>query len=426
MRQLILIALLFFCVKSFSSGFERRVSISGNTLFRGADASYFTSGFDGQSKSDNPLNLVKYNSDGSEDKTFSFKKIPFFTKSITFAWHRLSQPFLILRDEKFISTTLSGSNSTNTFRYSHLRKMDIWGNLDQNFGKSGIVKFEKIDSGLNYRYVSTLIEQNDGMIIGAEKRCVPEGNSHFGDCELYLFRLNKKGSLDSKFGKNGYALIGPVNIDLVINTYLENDEIYVLKFMSRSLYDGGSLHISKLSKNGILDNNFGDEGSKNIAAPKNCTLDSAQFISNYIITTYGCHSSRTFEVVKYDLNGRLDEKFGENGFFTLPIEFKGNDWYEYKMPSRAVKLSTANFVVITPITAPSAHPCSTCRLHQIHVTQITPEGRLGEWGSAKHTMSDNENIARYYHHGPLPTSIDLKNRVTIELPEYKSLVTTPM
>ncbi len=199
--------------------------------------------------------------------------------------------------------------------YLALGKLDVSGNLDNQFGNNGIVHTEHPAGQL---YLGESWTQKDGKLLLA---------GHTFDMYTYEFlsivqRYNPNGSLDLTFGNQG--------------TFTEDDEEFNLsgqvfelpsgKIMltaTKWLDDGrDACSLIQLNIDGTKDQSFGNDGVVVIEYP-----DFEYSVKNYdaafqadgkiIIAGHlgGAEGESDFMMLRVLENGSLDDSFGDNGFF---------------------------------------------------------------------------------------------------------------
>ncbi len=262
-----------------------------------ADGSMLTVGaFGKETKSEIPLLLQKRLSNGSIESSFKPDPIPYYTNPSWASWHKLSSG-LGLSDGSALIVGFSGYNGSGAFRFSHIRKISASGKIDRKFGKNGVVAFEY--NKLNYRSAGSLVEQADGKILGVEARCVSEGNSNFGSCERYLFRLLTNGQFDKSFGSDGFVQVHQLQYETFTYRILLSPNIYGV-----ILFDGNRVQVAHYDKNGKIDTTFGNQGWKTLNMDLNsCSIKQLKSAGSQIAIATDCPLLKSFRIGKFSIDG---------------------------------------------------------------------------------------------------------------------------
>jgi uncharacterized delta-60 repeat protein len=256
--------------------------------------------------------LVRYNTDGSLDKTFGTGGIVTTLIEVGAAAFSLG----IQSDGKIVVAGYSfGTSNKHNFA---LVRYNTDGSLDETFGTGGIVT-TSIES-LN-DYASDLVIQSDGKIVVAGYSYNSSENSHFT-----LARYNENGSLDTGFGAGGIVTtaVGS-NYDYAHALGIQPDGKIVVAGSS-STSSKYNFALARYNANGTLDTGFGTGGVVTTALGSN--WDAAydlgiQSDGKIVAAGYsGNGSNYDFALVRYNENGSLDTGFGAGGIVTTPI---GND-----------------------------------------------------------------------------------------------------
>ena len=189
------------------------------------------------------------------------------------------------------------------------------GRLDETFGQDGIVTTALNVNGNGASSYSTI--QSDGKIILA-------GSSSFnGDNDFALIRYNKDGSLDNTFGTNGVVItnLGSDN-DLLIAIALQDDG-KIISVGHTDKNDTVEFALVRYNINGKLDDTFGSNGI--VITPFGTSSDEGalsvaiQTNDKIIVGGYSGKLNSKFLLARYNPNGALDNSFGVNGFVTTKV-----------------------------------------------------------------------------------------------------------
>ena len=253
----------------------------------------------------NGIFISKYNTDGSLDTSFNnlginglpgYKEIG-YGSNYEFCHTTVLQP-----DNKLV---VAGS-SNGSFALARLNQN---GDYDTDFSNDGKVIFS-FGAG-NGSKVNKLLLQLDGKIIAV-------GQAYSGtDYDFGITRFNIDGSLDTTFGVFGKAIvsIGPAN-DFGQDAILQPDgKIIICGYSNNSL--GNSFSIIRLNVDGTLDTSFASSGKiyYNIPNKSYCVAESIAIQTDGKILVAG-HAEGDFALLRYNINGTLDNTFGTSGFTT--------------------------------------------------------------------------------------------------------------
>jgi len=196
------------------------------------------------------------------------------------------------------------------------------GTLDNNFGTGGKV----ITDLSNPTEAYSLVIQSDGKIIIA-------GTEEIGaNFDFAVLRYNSDGTLDHSFGTNGVVTTDiNGNDDKIFSVALQGKKIVAAGIsFNGSNYDFG---LARYDTNGTLDNTFGTGGK--VITSISSSDDKANSLviqpdGNIVVAGSSWNGSNyDFTVVRYNINGTLDNSFGTNGIKTTDIA--SSDDYAYSV-----------------------------------------------------------------------------------------------
>ncbi len=159
-----------------------------------------------------------------------------------------------------------------------------------------------------------------GIAILKDDRLLLSGSGYHNELnpiyDGYILRLKTNGSLDSSFGKNGFAKLNVNGYGEYGDLTVQNDgKIIVLGA------DGNSGFISRLSENGTVDETFGDKGyvhTNNSYGFFSCKIqrDGKIVVAGYD-DKFG-FTNRRFCLQRYLPDGTIDKSFGDGGTVITP------------------------------------------------------------------------------------------------------------
>ncbi|HVO74281.1 MAG TPA: T9SS type A sorting domain-containing protein [Ignavibacteriaceae bacterium] len=253
--------------------------------------------------------VARYDTNGMLDHTFG-------TNGIVLTKIGIHDSFIksiaIQNDGKIVAAGYTGNGQDNDFA---LARYDQDGSLDSTFGENGIITNNIGSSDV----ASSVAVQTDGKIVFA-------GGTLVGtQSEIALFRYNPNGALDNTFGTNGVVLTKIDSSDADANSLvIQNDgKIVVAGYDTENdiFYD---FMLARYNSNGAPDNTFGTNGI--VITPIGLLsgiANSLSFQSDGKIVAAGNSGVSNFTLVRYNLNGTLDDSFGINGIVANKIGDNG-------------------------------------------------------------------------------------------------------
>ncbi|MFI5405685.1 MAG: T9SS type A sorting domain-containing protein [Nitrososphaerales archaeon] len=258
--------------------------------------------------------LARYNANGTVDITFGINGVVIMLIGSS---DENVNSLEIQSDGKLVAVGVSYDGNEDRcvlIRYS------VNGIVDNTYGMNGIVITQYGNARNTIRSVKI---QPDGKIVVAGD--VLDGNN-FG---FALARYNGNGDLDNTFGVNGFVLtqIG-TSSDQINSLALQSDG----KILAAGYtYSGTTFKfaLARYDQNGTLDNTFGTSG----IVITQIGVDGDQINSIAIqgdgkilaAGNYYNGSNYDFVLVRYNLDGSLDNTFGINGIVTTQIGSAGEE-----------------------------------------------------------------------------------------------------
>lgn len=222
---------------------------------------------------------------------------------------------------------VAGTQSIQFHGLIAVTRLNTDGTIDESFGTDGKVLFNP-ETWSYYGWIQDMMIQPDGKILMT-------GFSYDGANRKFLVvRLNSDGSFDKTFGD--FQQIYNEDGTIICNQFYSNEEMgnkLLLTSDSKIILIGrsdGKLAVVKLNSNGSIDSTFGENGSLQgemsvLQTGGKIGEDgfSGALQSDEKIVVIG--GSDDFEVARFNVDGSIDESFGENGFQT--IDYSGDhDW----------------------------------------------------------------------------------------------------
>ncbi len=253
------------------------------------------------SNSNANFNVIRYNEDGTLDKTFGangrvttdFNNSQDFTNS--------GQALALQQDGKILVAGTSADGSDNNFAVVRYNPNGL---LDSTFGTAGKVT---TDFGSTSDYGYAVVIQENGKIVVA-------GYAYDGiSFGIALARYNSDGSLDPTLDGDGRVIISFANTP--ISAALQTDG----KIVVTGLYFNGTnwdFGMARFNSDGSLDGTFGSGGLAFTDFGNDETPNSVAIQPDKKIVVAGQAFNGTsydFEIARYNLDGSPDLNFGSNG-----------------------------------------------------------------------------------------------------------------
>jgi uncharacterized delta-60 repeat protein len=251
--------------------------------------------------------LVRYDMDGSLDNTFGQNGI--ITNSIQFSDDR-AYSVNIQDDGKILTAGYTYNSGEGSINFE-LNRYNADGTPDNTFGMNGFVTTQ-VGAAYNYAYSASV--QDDGKIIAAGYSY----NSGSGE-DFAIVRYKADGTLDSTFGNNGIITTPIGNSDDIANSVVVQDNGKLIA----AGYSDDDFAIVRYNINGTLDYSFGTNGI--LTTPVGNSTDRAYSVNvqtdgKIILAGYSNNGSEAgIAVVRYNSRGNLDNTFGLNGIVTTPV-----------------------------------------------------------------------------------------------------------
>lgn len=222
-------------------------------------------------------------------------------------------------------STVNGTADFTVVRYNDNGTLDAEENcLDPEnchpFGTGGIVLTDINDAATNDFAYSAAI-QNDGKII------VVGYSGASGSNDLAVVRYGTDGTLDGDFGTDGVAItsIGDFN-DYATSIIVQasDGKIVVVGYTVDFDSGTGDFALIRYTAEGVLDDSFGTSGitTTDIGTPDSDRETSMAIQSDGKIIVVG-YTSVDFALARYNNDGTLDTAFGTNG--KVVTDIGGND-----------------------------------------------------------------------------------------------------
>ncbi len=249
----------------------------------------------------NDFAVVRYDTDGSLDSTFSGDGI--VTTAIGSSSDEANS-VAIQNDGKIVVVGASDNGSNRDFA---VVRYDINGSLDSTFDSDGKVTTDF--GGSKGDYANSVAIQSDGKIVVAGT-----SNNDFA-----VVRYDTNGSLDSTFGSSGKVTTAVSLSDQAYGVAIQSDGKIVVSGASLR----GNSHVFctvRYDTSGSLDSSFGSDGI--VRTDFESIFNGAHSVaiqSDGKIVVAGAGNG-DLAVARYDTSGSLDSTFGSDGKVTTDFE----------------------------------------------------------------------------------------------------------
>ncbi len=287
--------------RSFDKDGRVTTDLGGNDsvldLVSQRDGKIVAAGISSNNNRDQPRAVVRYDRNGSLDKTFGGgdgKVTPDFTGS--------AKAVAVQRDGKIVA--VGGS------RGFALARFNPDGSPDTTFGEDGTVKMDNTTG--NHDYANDLVLQRDGRIVVAGKL--------FND--FTLARYNPDGTLDETFGEDGKVITGGSGLAYALVVQPDGKPIVAGSSGGDNFRD--DFLLERYNPDGTLDTSFGGDGrvTTNFGGYDNAVGLVLQPDGKIIVAGDSTsENDNDFALARYNRNGSLDRSFGGDGI--MATDFRG-------------------------------------------------------------------------------------------------------
>lgn len=257
--------------------------------------------------------LVRFNSDGGTDPTFNFGQP--VVKSFS-ASNESANAVALQADGKIL---VGGYTIVNGQGRMMIARFTADGTIDTTFGNQGVAVL-----------ASDATETVNGMttqMVNGEEKIIVVGYTGISNVDFLTVRLNANGTPDGNFGTQGRVVTnvnGSTDIanDVAIQKVEGVDKIVVVGYAKFNA-GGGSFNddfaVVRYNTDGSLDTTFDTDGKviTNISASDQAravAIPTVAGVQKIVIGGFSYFNSRSqFTVVRYNVNGSLDQEFNGTG-----------------------------------------------------------------------------------------------------------------
>jgi len=272
---------------------------------------------------DGKFALIRYLTDGAADSTFGVNGLIITDVN---PYPARVYALTLQDDDKYVVAGSAGAGSA----VFALARYDLNGNIDSNFGSSGIVVTQINE--YSYDSISAIATQTDGKIIVAGY--TQKQGSHDG---IALARYDNNGNLDVSFGVNGvvvvddYASWSKHANALVIQT--DGKIIIAVSAFNKITGSSSQIQLMRFDMSGSLDASFGSNGISSIsvqtwnwASALLIQDDGRLLVAGSSSNSNQADSDSNFALARFDGNGLLDTSFGNGGALMTDIKSNSSDF----------------------------------------------------------------------------------------------------
>lgn len=236
--------------------------------------------------------IHRFHPDGTPDESFGTDGVGFSNYSY------FNNTAIALQDDGKIITA---GYDNNLYDYM-LARFNADGELDTSFGDAGIL-IEQVGT----------IDKCNGLILQPDSTIIIAGSS---DSKLSMLRFNNDGTLDTTFGEDGKVVASFEDQIVNIQDAVLLDDGKII--LAGSIWVEGVLHflLSRFNADGTLDESFATGGytTTGFESEYYQAFDVAiQTDEKLIIAGYIGFSNRDFGMVRYYPDGSIDTEFGDDG-----------------------------------------------------------------------------------------------------------------
>lgn len=254
------------------------------------------------------ISVARYNADGTPDYSFGNSG-----KTLNTALKALSQAVALQTDGKIVVTGETRETKSVFFAV----RFNSDGSVDKGFGVGGTTTVQF--GTLNDRAVDISILP-DGKIILAGTTAINYG---IYDYDFAFARLKSDGSLDVKFGNSG-KIVSKItnNTDVLTSIAVQTDGKILAVGKSDSItgfpFPSSAFTVVRYDQDGTIDRRFGNNGIISIYGYY-AQANSVVLQSDGKIVVAGARKFNDPIVARFLADGRPDSSFGASGIVSLPL-----------------------------------------------------------------------------------------------------------
>ncbi len=295
-----------------------------NSVIIQKDGKIVVVGFTGRSVFDyNDVAIARYNPDGSLDTSFSKDgklTTDFENEKPATDYDKADDIMNAVTIQSNGQIVVAGSSRIGDYSVFAIARYNPDGSLDTSFSKDG--KLTTDFEGSSYAQYVTL--QSDGKIVLAGSAATRQGPA------FARVRYNIDGTLDTTFSEDGrqrdYIKLQVSNSSYISKAVQNSDKIVVLshnRFLTEYHTDNNSFTLARYHTDGRLDSTFSDDGFQTNRFPARFDFATSMAVQRdeKIIVVGSNARAGTISIIRYQPNGHLDSTFSEDGIQTISFPF---------------------------------------------------------------------------------------------------------
>ena len=276
----------------------------------------------GTLESENKIVVIRYNQDGSFDKSFGENGI--LLRSLSNYYY--STDMHEVADGKLV---IVGSKNISDDKYNlSLLRLNADGSTDNSYGNNGEATIEYVDPAYAIEEYTSVLQSDNKIVIGGYLNVEDEFEKPF------ITRIMSDGSLDTEFGIEGFFVLSDTEGKEFNHVSLQSDGkiLFAGTHYIETMDDYKSILLAgRLNVDGSLDNSFGDSGYLKIDPIEHQFLvgySIKEYVGNRIMIAGSSYEIQEQEqnadifIMELDENGNMNTSFGNGGIFT--DDFEGN------------------------------------------------------------------------------------------------------
>jgi uncharacterized delta-60 repeat protein len=274
--------------------------------------------------------VLRYTEDGRIDSAFGNNGFVVDSPDHEFGtFQSVGSSIAVLPDNKFI---VAGNSVLGSYKAFTLIKYQQDGKRDSTFGLNGVVRNYIKGGSETGDYCYKVLITGDGKIIAAG---TSYGYTQFGRDAFALARYNSNGTIDTTFGNSGFvrAYVFGSTVDnsysCALSAILQPDGKILAGGYLLDSVNHYSYAVARFNSNGSLDNTFGPNGGT-ITTHIYGNSSNDDYANDLALQSDGKiilvgSSGASFSAARFTKNGFLDNSFGNNGTVMFNINGSANN-----------------------------------------------------------------------------------------------------
>lgn len=371
---------------------------------------------------DNDFAVVRYNSDGSLDTSFSGDGM----MATNVSGRDFARSVAIQSDGQIVVAGVTDSSYTGKYKFGVIRLNGSDGSLDTSFDGDGILATSVL--GDNDEANSVMVQSDGRIVVGGVAN-----NPTLGETDFALVRYNNDGTLDSAFDADGKVTTNVSRIQYSTEGYdvaVQSDgKIVMVGALQASNWQ---FMVTRFNTDGSFDTSFDTDGIVTTLTIPNAGYSHARAVKiqgDGKIVVAGFAGSQMV-VVRYNSDGSLDTSFSTDGIvatkaggdyaqaYALAIQSDGQIVVggliygppSYKYQFGVIRLNGNDGSLDTSFDADGIATTSVGGSYDIaYAVALESDGGIVLAGNARGSITndrDHFGVVRYNADGSLDTSFD--------------------